>query len=148
MRMSSAKRNAIARLRRAIRPLLYPTGIVDDTQPDGRMKLYLFQHGPGGNLDFYRNPHPFAEPGNGVVRSIPDRYRDGSEILNYHGFADGAIVDDVCIGITLHPFSALSLATLRGMERLVAKIKTYEKDEEAGTWRRKRPATASRCRSS
>jgi hypothetical protein len=126
VKMSAAKRNTIARLRKALRPLLYPTGIVDDAEVDGKMRLYLFQHGPGGNRDWCGEYHPFNRPGNGVRRAIRDHYRGGrwagTEIGDFHGFYDNGIVDDICVGITTYPFSGLSLRTLRDMEKLVAKI--------------------------
>lgn len=133
MRMSPAKRNATARLRRAVRPLLYPTAIVG-------LDLYLFQHRPGGNLDFWFDAHPFADPKVGVKRSINDIYRHGREagspIGHFHGFYDGGIVDDISGGITTYPYSGLSLATIRSLGSLVDKIKTYQYDEEARRWRR------------
>ena len=119
MRMSPQKRNVLRRLRRAVKPILYPCGIVDESEPDGCMRLYMFQH-----------EHERGDPRRRTSRKIADDYMDaryagpnyGDPINEFYGFAADGIVDDVCIAITIYPYRRLSLRTLRRLLAMVERI--------------------------
>lgn len=119
MRISNAKRNAVRRLKRAVAPHLYSTGIVDDSHPTGCMQLCLFQHVGG----LKRDPGVRPIAGNYVHARGVD---SGEPIETYHGFAADAIVDDVWVGITLYPFHLLPLSTIETLIKTVKKLPTAD----------------------